>query len=154
MKTSIALASLVLAGALLTRPAMPADQSAQAVQQVPQVFIAAWEQADAPRIASLYAADGDLVIPSGQVISGRNGIQTFYQAAFDRGYRGSHVSSEIRRIRVAGSTAVIDGSWRISGARTDGGATSPDERGLFTAVLEKQSEAWHIMAMREMVPTN
>jgi uncharacterized protein (TIGR02246 family) len=104
-------------------------------------------------MASLFSDDGDLVIPSGDVMSGRAAIQSFYQGVFARGYRGSHAASEIKKLRIAGNTAIIDGTWSINGARDASGAPRPSEQGLFTALLEKKGSTWCIMALREMVPT-
>jgi uncharacterized protein (TIGR02246 family) len=152
MKATIAVCTLVLIAAMhAQRPAIsnPAELE---IRQIPQRLSLSWDQTDAKAMASLFADDADLVIPSGDVLSGRPAIQSFYQSVFEHGYRGSHAGAEVKRVRVMGAMAIVDGAWSITGAKDATGASRPLEQGLFTAVLEKQEGRWRVSALREMVP--
>jgi uncharacterized protein (TIGR02246 family) len=154
MKAIVIVTSLMLVSAMLAQgPAVP-DPAGQEIRRLPQDLASAWGQADARAMAGLFTEDGDLVIPSGDFLSGRSAIQDFYQSVFEHGYAGSRAVSEIKRIRVGGAMAVVDGAWSITGAKDAAGAPRPAERGLFTAVLKKQGGKWYVMALREMVPRN
>lgn len=152
MKAIVIVTSLMLVTAILAQgPAVP-DPVEQEIRRMPQDLSSAWGRADARAMAELFAGDGDLVIPSGDFLSGRSAIQDFYQSVFEHGYAGSHAGSEIKRIRLRGAMAVVDGAWNITGARDAAGAPRPPEQGLFTAVLKKHGGKWYILALREMVP--
>ena len=152
MKTTITLCVLLLVGAMHAQSPAASNPIELEIRQIPQSLTLAWEQADAKAMASLFADDADLVIPSGDVLSGRPAIQSFYQSVFEHGYKGSHAGAEVKRVRVAGSTAIVDGVWSITGARDAQGAPRASEQGLFTAILQKQAGQWRVTALREMVP--
>jgi uncharacterized protein (TIGR02246 family) len=154
MKAIVIVTLLMLVSAMLAQgPGVP-DLAEQEIRRMPQDLSSAWGRADARAMAKLFAEDGDLVIPSGDLLSGRPAIQNFYQSVFARGYAGSHASSEIKRMRVRGEMAVVDGAWNITRAKDTAGAPRPTEQGLFTAVLKKEGGQWYILALREMVPRN
>ena len=113
-------------------------------------FVAAWDRADANALATLFAQDGDLVIPTGNVFSGRQTIAGFYSSVFASGYKGSKGGGEIMRLRLVGSdVAVGDGTWSITGAHDKEGREELPERGLFTVMAIKQEGKWRISALRE-----
>jgi uncharacterized protein (TIGR02246 family) len=152
MKTLVAACVLIFCGSFIVWGSMAQESAEQEIRKMPQSLTAAWDKSDSQAMASLFADDGDLVIPSGDVMSGRAAIQSFYQAVFARGYKGSHAGSEIKRVRIAGNTAIIDGTWSINGVSDKNGTLRPAEAGLFTALLERKDGKWYIVALREMVP--
>jgi len=154
MKAIVIATSLMLVSAMLAQGPVVPDPAEQEIRGIPQDLSTAWAHADARAMADLFAEDGDLVIPSGDFLRGRSAIQNFYRSVFEHGYAGSQAGSEIKRIRVTGAMAVVDGGWSITGARDAAGAPRPAEQGLFTAVLKKQGGKWHVVALREMVPRN
>lgn len=152
MRAIVVASSLMVVCTMLAQsPAVPSSTELE-IRQIPRALMSAWDQADSKAMSSLFAAESDLVIPSGDVVTGRQAIQGFYHSVFERGYRGSHASAEVRSVRVTGLTAIVDGSWSISGAKDETGAPRPSEHGLFTAVLSKQGDKWYVTALREMVP--
>jgi uncharacterized protein (TIGR02246 family) len=154
MKTTIAICTLVSIAALYAQRSTISNPAELEIRQIPQALALAWDQADANAMALFFADDADLVIPSGDVLSGRPAIQSFYQSVFDHGYKGSHAGSEVKRVRIAGATAIVDGVWHITGAKDASGAPRPSEQGLFTAILEKHGRQWRVSALREMVPAS
>ncbi|HVO82562.1 MAG TPA: SgcJ/EcaC family oxidoreductase [Terriglobales bacterium] len=126
----------------------PGDE-AQVRQLIPE-FVSAWARADGPGLASFFAPDGDLIIPSGQVFSGRETIGNFYSSVFARGYKGSAGSGEIVRMRFVGAEVALgDGNWSIIGATNQAGMPAPPEHGVFTFVAVKANGRWYISALRE-----
>lgn len=132
-----------------TVQAQTPEDEAQVRKLIPE-FAATWERADGPGLASFFAPDGDLIIPTGQVFSGREAIGNFYSSVFGNGYKGSTGSGQIARLRFVGSeVAVGDGTWSITGARDKTAKPAPPERGVFTFVATKQTGRWYISALRE-----
>jgi hypothetical protein len=50
---------------------------------------------------------------------------------------------------IAPDVMLIDGRWRISGARNESGAPRAAEQGLLTALLRRVHGDWQIVALRE-----
>lgn len=126
-----------------------AQDEAQVRSLIP-AFTDAWARSDATALASLFASDGDLMIPTGNVFSGREAVGGFYASVFANGYRGSKGTGEIARVRfVQANVAVGDGTWSITGARDKEGKEAAAERGVFTFVAVKQGDQWKISALRE-----
>jgi uncharacterized protein (TIGR02246 family) len=126
------------------------DQDEAAIRQLIPSFTEAWARADAQAIAWLFAPDGDLIIPTGNVVSGRATIGGFYASVFAGGYRGSKGTGEIVRMRLLRpDVAVGDGTWSITGAHDKQGKETAPEQGVFTFVAVKQDGKWRISALRE-----
>lgn len=120
------------------------------VRNLIPAFTDAWARSDAPGLASLFAPDGDLMIPTGNLFSGREAISVFYASVFVNGYRGSKGAGEIARVRfVQPNVAVGDGTWSITGVHDKDGKEAAAERGVFTFVAVKQGDQWRISALRE-----
>lgn len=141
---AILIASLVLAA--FAAPAAAEEPSALLGR-----FMQAWSASDANGIAALFAADADFVSPDGTRASGRDAIAMFYAAAFAHGYAGSRGVGEVATTRMlAPDLALVDGRWRIDGAKTETGATRPAEQGILSAVLRRSGDGWQIVALREV----
>lgn len=130
--------------------AQTSSQDEAQVRNLIPAFTGAWGRADAQGLAQLFAPDGDLVIPTGNVFSGREMIGGFYASVFAGGYRGSEGSGEIVRLHFVRPDVVVgDGIWSITGARDKEGKDSAPERGVFTVVAVKQGDKWQISSLRE-----
>jgi len=120
------------------------------VRNLIPAFTDAWARSDAQGLAWLFAPDGDLMIPTGNIFSGRDSIGGFYSSVFAVGYRGSKGTGEIARLRFVQPNVVVgDGTWSIFGARDKQGKETAPERGVFTFVAVKQGDKWRISALRE-----
>lgn len=133
---------------------MPADSADEAgLKNMISNFKAAWTKCDKKALAALLAEDGDFQSPYDFFAKGRAAIEAFYSGVFSSGYCGSKGEGEIASIRfVQPGLAIMDGTWRISGAHDQSGDEAPEEKGRFTAVATKGSGAWLIVAQREMIP--
>jgi len=59
----------------------------QEVAAANQKFMAAFARGDGAGIAALYSESGQLVQPNGEVISGREAIQKYWQGTIDSGIK-------------------------------------------------------------------
>lgn len=86
--------------------------------------------------------------PDGILAEGRREIETFYRAAFARGYARTNAMAKLAHVRYLSATlALVDGTWRIEPTGTS--KVSQPEVGLFFAVLHYQGGRWWIAALRE-----
>jgi uncharacterized protein (TIGR02246 family) len=142
-------ASLTLAAA----PAFAADRDVSAQSAAGTMlanFMAAWSASDATALASLFAPDADFINPWGTHASGREEIKAFYAGAFSMGYAGSRGEGDLIAVRDLGDgVAVIDGRWRITGAKNQDGSARADEKGILVAVIGERGGKWQILALRE-----
>jgi len=158
MKRCLLAAVMVMALFLLVYAALsvagPQGASAEesALRQVAAQFESAWARSDAHAMADLFAADGDLIIPTGLVMRGQAEIEAFYGGVFAQGYSGSQAGSEIARIRfLRTDLALVDGTWSIRNIPGKGGAAAArkDEFGTLALVAVKTPAGWRIAALRE-----
>lgn len=113
-------------------------------------FKQAWQSADGARLGSLFTRDGDLIIPTGELLHGQAKVAGFYTSVFAHGYRGSSTSATIAQIRhITAGIMLVDAEWEISGAVTADGASKPPERGILTVILKRQGARWLVAALRE-----
>ena len=104
--------------------ASPLDADKQAIEATLKTVVEAWDRSDAKAIASVYAQDGDLIVPDGTLSAGKPMIEAFYKSAFSRGYAGTAAGAHIVRGRRVGSSSYIaDGTWSIDGIKHAGKPT-------------------------------
>lgn len=156
MKHSLFTASVVLAACLVMyantagRERSTITDNEAWLKQLHGQLILAWQHADAKAMASVYAEDADLVIPTGLTMRGKQEIEHFYANVFDAGYRGSQGASEIVRIRfLRPDIAVVDATWSIKNVHDRQGSPAADEAGVLTFVAVRSSGAWQIAVVRE-----
>lgn len=148
---SIALAAAIGLGAV---PAFAQDGATDArsgAETLLAQFAGAWIKADGAALASLFAADADLITPYGDLARGHDEIQAFYAGAFKRGYAGSQARGDLVSVRLlAPDVALIDARWTIGAATKGDGTARPEEKGILVGVLGKSTGgAWQILALRE-----
>jgi uncharacterized protein (TIGR02246 family) len=147
------LGALIIAASLTlaATPALAAQTDAQsAAGTLLQEFMAAWSASDATALSSLFATDADFINPWGTRASGREEIKAFYAGAFSMGYAGSKGEGELISARAFNDDmALIDGRWRITGAKNQDGSPRADEKGILVAVIGRRGAEWQILALRE-----
>jgi uncharacterized protein (TIGR02246 family) len=116
-------------------------------------FVTCWDRADAERLSMLWKADGDIIIPDGSLIRGRNRIENFYAEVFAGGYSASTAIASIDQLRfLSADLALVDGQFTIRRVLAANNQELPPERGFFSIVAQKVSGRWLIVASREMEP--
>jgi uncharacterized protein (TIGR02246 family) len=147
----IALLALAASGLSLAQSHQDRDQ----IQKLASQYQSYWEHGDAQGISSMYTADGDLIVPTGMVLSGRDMIKLFYTQVLSGAYKGSRVTIDVPQMRsLSADIMLVDGDWSIVGARDKEGKELPAERGVYSLVAVRQNGTWLITALREQTSAN
>ena len=118
-----------------------------AIKAVIQAFIDTRDANDIAGLTALLTADADQQLTSGNLRSGREAVVSGSLATTQS--TGGKRTIAVDRVRFVGAdVAIADGRYDSVG-RADG----PDLHMLTTIVLRRQSGAWKIAAIRNMVPT-
>lgn len=134
--------------ALLLGAATPGDEAV--LKALGAAYVDAWNHGDAAGLAGHFTEDGDLIIPSGLELRGRQAIEGFYAKSFAAGYGGSTARFELAQLRrLDAHLALLDLTWSITGAHDGAGAARPPDRGIATAVAVKTASGWRLVALRE-----
>lgn len=124
-----------------------------AIQRLVDDFTVAWSQGDAQAIAALFAGDGDMVAPDGEMLQGAAAIEARYAELFQGMYKGTEINIQPTSMRFLEPDVVVaDGSYQITGARDAEGQELPATRGLYTNILIKDAGQWRILSNRPMIP--
>jgi uncharacterized protein (TIGR02246 family) len=150
---AVATIALSLPNASMTTHVIASRDSVTDVRVATRVlaqFKQAWQSADGPRLGSLFTKDGDLIIPTGELLHGRANVAAFYTSVFTRGYRGSSTSATIAQIRhLTNDIMLVDAEWEIEGAVAADGSVKAPERGILTVILKRDGARWLVAALRE-----
>ena len=123
------------------------------VQGIGDEITAAWNAGDAEGYASLYAADGDFSGPDGEILTGREQIAAHYAELFEGIYAGTTITISTTSIReLEPGVVLVNGSFEISGMAVAEGGEMPPARGLYTRILTRDGDGWHIASLRAWVP--
>lgn len=118
----------------------------QAVRDVVGRYVDAREHTDAKAIGSLFTADADQLVSSGEWRKGRAAVVKGTMASSRR--TGGTRTITVESVRfLAPGVAIADGRYEISG--TAGAQT----RKMWTSIIVVRSrEGWRIAAIRNMLP--
>ncbi len=136
------LIGLGMAGAFLAAAQGGADEAA--IRGVVNTYLSAREQKDEKLLATVFAADVDQLVSSGEWRRGRAALVegTMASSARETGKR----TVEIETIRYIGKdVAIADGRYVIAGAAVA-------RRMWSTFVLKREAGGWKIAAIRNMLP--
>lgn len=137
---------LAAAGALFAQSVPNGDSDKTAIRNVVKKYVDAREHMDAAAIQSLFTADADQLVSSGEWRKGREAVVRGAMASSRR--TGGSRSITVESIRFpAPGVAIADGRYDLSGLA--GGTT----RHMWTTlILVKGSVGWQIAAIRNMLP--
>ena len=79
-----------------------------------QQFMSAFGRGDAAAVAQLYTEDGQILPPQSEPITGRHGIQAFWQGAMDMGVKAAKLESV--EVDGHGVTAIEVGKYELYAA--------------------------------------
>jgi uncharacterized protein (TIGR02246 family) len=143
-RTLLVLCLTVAATASQSTPAQPSDEAA--IRKVVRDYLNARELRDAKAIEAIFTVDADQHTTSGEWRRGRAEVirGSLESSKFNAGTRRIVVET----VRFITSDVVIaDGPYEI--------ATEANVRRMWTTiVLKRESGAWRIAAIRNMVPTS
>src|SRR6516165_6977501 len=75
------------------------DQDREAIYRLIDSLVLCWDRADAQGLSMLWQADGDIIVPDGSRLKGRNQIKNFYSGVFAGGYGASTAIATVGQLR-------------------------------------------------------
>jgi uncharacterized protein (TIGR02246 family) len=118
-----------------------------AVRALVAQYVEVRERRDPAALATLFTADADQLVSSGEWRRGREAVVAGGLASSARSSGTRTIDVEHVRF-VAGEVAVVDGRYEIAGE-----AGAPPRRMWTTFVMVKTPAGWRISAIRNMLPT-
>lgn len=77
-------------------------------------FMAAFARGDAKGLAELYTAEGQVLAPNAEIVSGQKALEGFWQALFGMGIKQALL--EIQELEDHGDTAIEVSNYTLKGA--------------------------------------
>jgi uncharacterized protein (TIGR02246 family) len=129
------------------------DPDRDAIYRLIDSLAACWNRSDAQGLSMLWQSDGDMIVPDGSLVKGRNQIENFYSGVFAGGYGASTAIATIGQLRfLSADLALIDGQFIVRRVLSANNQALPPERGFFSIIAQRVSGRWLILASREMEP--
>src|SRR6516162_4024784 len=114
------------------------DPDRDAIYGLVDRLVACWERASAQGLSMLWQADGDIIVPDGSLLRGRNQIEKFYSGVFAGGYGASTAIAPIGQLRfLSADVALIDGQFIVRRVLAANSQELPPERGFFSIIAQK-----------------
>ena len=124
---------------------MSAPPIRDAIVAANQQFMSAFGRGVAAGVAQLYTEDGQALPPGMEPITGRPGIQAFWQGAIDMGIKDAQL--ETVEVMHHGDAAVEVGRYALA---AEGGQLV--DHGKYVVIWQRQGEVW--MLHRDMWNTS
>ena len=100
-------------------------------------FMETFERGDAAGMATLYTENGQLLPPNTDIVSGRQGIQAFWQGAIDMGIKAMKL--ETTELEEHGDTAIAVGKYTLSGE-----GDQVIDSGKYVVILKQEGGQWRL----------
>jgi uncharacterized protein (TIGR02246 family) len=126
----------------------PADE--RAIKALVAAYVEARDARDGPRLESLFTADADQLVTTGEWRKGRENVVKGGLASSQANPGARQITIEVVRF-VAPDVALADGRYEIAG---DAGAAARKMRTTFVITRASASGEWRIAAIRNMAPTD
>jgi uncharacterized protein (TIGR02246 family) len=86
----------------------------ESISAMNDAFMAAFKRADAAGLAALYTEDGQVLPPNADFVTGKQAIQSFWQAIFDMGIKEAKM--EILEVEKQGDRVIEVSKFKLLGA--------------------------------------
>jgi uncharacterized protein (TIGR02246 family) len=141
--------ALLLPVALMGQGSQPADR--QAIRQVAEGFMDAWNHHDAKALAALFSEDADFTNVRGVGASGRANIEKFHAPLFASIFKDTTLKPAYVTIHfIRPDVAAVDVKWEMTGLEGPQGNPLPVRHGLLNFTMAKNQERWQIVVMHNM----
>jgi uncharacterized protein (TIGR02246 family) len=149
-KTARVLAGLCFFGAFTAGFASTPKQSEllAAATKLGAEYDAHYAAQDPTAMAALYAQDGVLVSPAGNIIHGHDELVTYYKSRFAHGAIKHHI--EIQEVHLQGNGGY--GIAHIAIQSKDASGEVHTETGNLVAVFVKNPDGWHFRLIEPSIP--
>src|SRR5262249_12353521 len=120
------------------------DADRAALNRLREHFIAAFNEADAIRIAATYSEDAVLMPQNQEPVSGRTAIETYYKGLHTQ--VNAKISLSSQELTMIGEDAALDrGTYVMSIAPKTGGAVPMEDAGKYLVILQRQPDgSWKV----------
>jgi uncharacterized protein (TIGR02246 family) len=116
-------------------------------------FEAAWNRHDVKALVANWTIDGDHIEPDGREANGRDAVEELLTKEHASVFKETTLDLNIDDVWfVTANVALVDGGYKVSGARDLQGNEIPARDGHYTAVLLKENDRWSVAASRLMIP--
>ncbi|HYC21733.1 MAG TPA: SgcJ/EcaC family oxidoreductase [Candidatus Bathyarchaeia archaeon] len=116
-------------------------------------FTAAWNKHDPKTMAGFWAIDGDHMEPDGRHAKGKQEVERLFTEEQKTVFKDSTINLTIETVWFPDAeTALIDGTYTLSGVKDLQGGDVPTRRGHLTAILIREDNDWRVAAGRAMIP--
>ena len=123
----------------------------QAIREVMDRFVDAWNHHDARAFAAVFAEDADFTNWRGIGASGRSKIEEFHAPIFATIFKNSHQKyTDIKTRFIRPDVAVVDVRWELTGLLDPQGNPHSDRNGLLSFVMAKDAGRWQIIVMHNL----
>lgn len=102
-----------------------------------KIFMEAFERGDTASIATLYTENGQVLPPNMDIVSGRQGIQAFWQEAIDMGIKAMKL--ERTEFEEHGDTAIGVGKYTLIGE-----SEQIIDSGKYVVILKQEGGQWRL----------
>lgn len=109
----------------------------EAISAANKRFMETFERGDAAGMATLYTENGQLLPPNTDIVSGRQGIQAFWQGAIDMGIKAMKL--ETTELEEHGDTAIAVGKYTLSGE-----GDQVIDSGKYVVILKQEGGQWRL----------
>lgn len=121
----------------------------EAVKKTIDTFVAAWNKHDSQAMAAVWAEDGDLINPFGEVAKGRAEVERVLQKEHTGPMKDTSFAAAVDAIRfVKPDVAVVDWKTSLDRMRSPDGALLGTHVQRVTVVLKQDKGKWWFWAAR------
>lgn len=137
-----------LAGVLPLQGQSQSRPEEAAIRAIVQRYVDARERRDPKAVETLFTADADQLVSSGEWRRGRDEVVRGAMASSQR--TGGRRSIDVESIRmITPDVAIADGRYNLTGL-----ASGQTRRMWTTLILKRTSQGWRIAGIRNMLPAS
>jgi uncharacterized protein (TIGR02246 family) len=129
-------------------------ESTKKIRTLYEEFVKAWNAHDVKTMSSRWAIDGDHIEPDGTRAQGRDEVAALLTKQHASVFKNSTLELTVKTVfMITDTVAIIDGTYKLTGAVLPDGTPIPARQGMLTSVLLQERGTWSIFASRLMIPT-
>jgi uncharacterized protein (TIGR02246 family) len=146
--SALALGGLLFAVAPAVAAELTDAELMQAATELARQYDANYAAKDPAAMAALYAADGELVSPSGPIVRGRDALVVYYTKRFASGAHGHAIKVIETHVQGDGGYGLAQFSVTVPGP--DG--VFHEEHGNLVTIYRHDPDGWHMRLVEPSVP--
>jgi uncharacterized protein (TIGR02246 family) len=117
------------------------------IGELNESYVVAFNAQDAAKIASLFTANGDFTILTGDALSGREQVAGGHVSFFKNNPKAKISGQQLTARFIRPDVLLATGKWKV-----ENGPREFSPTGLWATVVVKKDGKWQYEAMRLMVP--